>query len=201
MRSDGEETHAEILLAAQELFLTHGYHGASMRMIAQAANITPAAIYNHFSGKDALFTALLESVAPIEPLTACLESISGDNAETILAHMVADLLDIVSEHQVYVRLALIDAQERESAALSTLVPNLLPVFLSFYQCLMAADAADGQLRDLAPHLFVRGLVSLIAGYILTEQVVRSFGQNLFPSLNWAQGFTDLFLHGVLRPQA
>jgi len=201
MRSDGEETRVAILLAAQEMFLAHGYHGASMRMIAGAAEITPAAIYNHFGGKEALFTASLTHVAPLESLTALLENASGDDTEALLKQLVAGIFAMASEHQVYVRLALVDAQEREGAALATLLPRLLPLFLDFYQRLTSVDAAAGRLRDIPPHLFVRGLVSLVAGYILTGQVVRLVEEDLFPPTDWEQGFTALFLYGALRPPA
>jgi len=198
MRSDGEETHAAILQAAQSLFLTHGYHGTSMRMIADAANITPAAIYNHFNGKEALFTALLEHIAPLEPLTALLEHISGDNVEALLSQLVAGMFALASEHQAYVRLGLIDVQERQGAAVAGLLPRLLPPFLNFYGRLTNADA-DARLRDVPPHLLIRGLVSLMAGYILTDQVIASVEPGFLPPVDWEQGFTRLFLYGALRP--
>ncbi len=199
MRSDGEETHAAILEAAQSLFLTHGYHGTSMRMIADATNITPAAIYNHFTGKEALFTALVERLAPLEPMTALLAQIAGDDMEAVMTQLVAGMFALVSEHQAYIRLGLIDVQEREGAAVAGLLPHLLPLFLGFYQRLMDAGA-DTRLRDLPPHLLIRGLISLLAGYILTGQVMAAVEPGLFPPVDWEQGFTRLFLYGVLRPQ-
>jgi len=198
MRSDGEETHAAILQAAQSLFLTHGYHGTSMRMIADAANITPAAIYNHFAGKEALFTTLLEHIAPLEPLTALLEHISGDNVEALLSQLVAGMFALASEHQAYVRLGLIDVQERQGAAVAGLLPRLLPRFLNFYGRLTNADTG-ARLRDVPPHLLIRGLVSLMAGYILTDQVIASVEPGFLPPVDWEHGFTRLFLYGALRP--
>lgn len=48
----GERTRTEILQAAYNLFMLKGYHGTSMRQIAQETGIALGSIYNHFSGKD-----------------------------------------------------------------------------------------------------------------------------------------------------
>jgi outer membrane protein TolC/AcrR family transcriptional regulator len=45
----------EILLAARHRFARHGYTGASMRQIAEEANVTKAALYYHFPDKATLF--------------------------------------------------------------------------------------------------------------------------------------------------
>ncbi|HEY7780844.1 MAG TPA: TetR/AcrR family transcriptional regulator [Ktedonobacterales bacterium] len=50
------ETRRQILAAAEALFIEHGYKGASMKDVAEAVAITPAALYYHFpGGKEELF--------------------------------------------------------------------------------------------------------------------------------------------------
>ena len=57
------ETWRRILTAARDLFLARGYRGVSMREIADAVQITPAALYYHFpQGKDALFTRMIQTL-------------------------------------------------------------------------------------------------------------------------------------------
>ncbi|HSJ03095.1 MAG TPA: TetR/AcrR family transcriptional regulator, partial [Verrucomicrobium sp.] len=50
----------DVLEAAGRVFAAKGFHGASMEDIARAADYATGAIYRYFSGKDALFMALLE---------------------------------------------------------------------------------------------------------------------------------------------
>ena len=51
----------ELLLASgKEEFLTHGYEKASLRTICKKAGFTTGAFYNHFSGKEELYKALVE---------------------------------------------------------------------------------------------------------------------------------------------
>jgi len=62
MHSDVKETlegRERILREAEQLFVQHGYHGVSIRDIAQACGMTNAALYYHFSSKEDLFLNML----------------------------------------------------------------------------------------------------------------------------------------------
>jgi TetR/AcrR family transcriptional regulator len=59
-QSPGE---AAILSAGVRLFAEQGYDGVSMRGIAQAAGVSKANIYHHFSSKETLYLAILQSSA------------------------------------------------------------------------------------------------------------------------------------------
>lgn len=48
----------EILDAAEEVFAAHGYAGASMRAIAEAAGVAQALLHYHFRNKEGLFEAM-----------------------------------------------------------------------------------------------------------------------------------------------
>ncbi|MCX7854185.1 MAG: TetR/AcrR family transcriptional regulator [Anaerolineae bacterium] len=45
---------------ATRLFVAHGYHGISMREIAEQVGVSKANLYHHFRDKEALFLAVLE---------------------------------------------------------------------------------------------------------------------------------------------
>ena len=53
------DTKQIIFDAAAETFAQKGYHGASMKDIAQKANIRPSSIYNHYASKELLMQSLL----------------------------------------------------------------------------------------------------------------------------------------------
>jgi len=48
-----------ILDAAKRAFLAHGYSGASMEAIAEAAPVSKPTLYSHFKGKQELFAAVI----------------------------------------------------------------------------------------------------------------------------------------------
>jgi AcrR family transcriptional regulator len=53
----------EILEAAMSVFTERGYDGGSMREIASRVGVTEPALYRHFSGKEAIFLALMDAVS------------------------------------------------------------------------------------------------------------------------------------------
>jgi len=62
------DTRQAILQAARELFNRHGYDGVSVRDIARAAGISKGNLTYHFSRKEDIVAALLESdSAPLPP--------------------------------------------------------------------------------------------------------------------------------------
>lgn len=56
-------TKRALVDVAEELFTEHGYAATSLDTIVAGARVTKGALYHHFSGKQALFEAVLERVA------------------------------------------------------------------------------------------------------------------------------------------
>ena len=199
--SKGEQTRQEILAVAQRLFLSQGCTATPMRQIALQVGITPAAIYNHYSGKDELFTAVLQNAAPYDEVFALWNNMEADSAEDLVRQMFRASLAYVTHHQDYLQLALIDAQERDGVALASFLPEILPRTQMCYQRLVALDAERGQarLRGVPFVVFVRTLLSLVIGFMLTQRVATPDRVAQIAGIDWAEALADLFLHGVLRP--
>jgi len=53
----------QLLAAAQEVFVAHGYHAAAMDDIAERAGVSKPVLYQHFPGKLELYLALLDAQA------------------------------------------------------------------------------------------------------------------------------------------
>ena len=58
----GEATRGQLLAIAKRLFAQQGYDGTSIETVLREANVSRGALYHHFAGKEALFTAVLEAV-------------------------------------------------------------------------------------------------------------------------------------------
>ena len=72
-----QETWRQILTAAKDLFFAKGYKGVSMKEIADAVQVTPAALYYHFpKGKEDLFTKMIQTLF-VEEGVARIEQIPG----------------------------------------------------------------------------------------------------------------------------
>jgi AcrR family transcriptional regulator len=59
-RKAGEVTRERMLDAAEALFAAHGYHGTSMRDVADATETRIALVTYHFGTKDVLFSKVVE---------------------------------------------------------------------------------------------------------------------------------------------
>ncbi|GAA2905154.1 TetR/AcrR family transcriptional regulator [Streptosporangium fragile] len=57
-----DPTAAAIIAAAVEMMARHGYHGTSVRDIADAAKISPGALYHHFTSKHDLLVTILDRI-------------------------------------------------------------------------------------------------------------------------------------------
>jgi AcrR family transcriptional regulator len=195
----GEQTRREILVAAKRLFLSQGFTATPMRQIALEVGITPAAIYNHFPSKDELFTAVVQDTAPYAELFALFGQIEADTAEDLLRQAFQYLFAFIADHEDYLQLAQIDAQERDGATLATFMPQVVPQALRWHQRLIALDAGQGRLRDVPFLVFLRTLISLLAGFILTRRVAMAAPMIRLPEVDWAQALADIFVYGVLAP--
>ena len=61
--AQGRATRGQLIEVATGLFAGHGYEGTSIEAVLTAAGVSRGALYHHFAGKEALFTAVLEAVS------------------------------------------------------------------------------------------------------------------------------------------
>src|SRR6202046_1675439 len=74
--AQGRATRGQLIEVATSLFADHGYEGTSIEAVLTAAGVSRGALYHHFAGKEALFTAVLDALS--ERITVQLtEVISG----------------------------------------------------------------------------------------------------------------------------
>ncbi|HSF26689.1 MAG TPA: TetR/AcrR family transcriptional regulator [Actinomycetes bacterium] len=81
---------AQLLMAAQEVFVCSGYHAAAMDEIADRAGVSKPVLYQHFPGKLELYLALLDqhAAAMITAVRRALDS-TTDNKQRVAAAIAA----------------------------------------------------------------------------------------------------------------
>ena len=79
------ETRQRLLDAAAELFATRGIEASSVDAIAEAADRTSGAIYDHFGGKEGLLFALLEGWVDDVAAVITAELVAADSLDERLA--------------------------------------------------------------------------------------------------------------------
>lgn len=86
---------ALILKAAGKMFVKHGYSGVSMDAIADAVPVSKRTLYNHFSDKKALFTAVMQ--CRCQQVFQVIEDNLSDekSVDKVLSEMGSKFLDLV----------------------------------------------------------------------------------------------------------
>jgi AcrR family transcriptional regulator len=81
---------AQLLAAAQEVFVGSGYHAAAMDEIAERAGVSKPVLYQHFPGKLELYLALLDqhATAMVTAVRRALDS-TADNKQRVAATIAA----------------------------------------------------------------------------------------------------------------
>jgi len=101
----------QILVGAREVFLTHGFDGASMNDIAKAAGVSKGTIYFHFESKEALFEAIIraerdlqaEQCLQLDAENPAIRSVLTDLARGLISMMMRP--DIVAQVRTVIAVA------------------------------------------------------------------------------------------------
>lgn len=81
---------AQLLQAAQTVFVESGYHGAAMDEIAEHAGVSKPVLYQHFPGKLELYLALLDQhTGELADLVVEAMSSTTNNADRVAATIAA----------------------------------------------------------------------------------------------------------------
>ncbi len=195
-QTKGEKTRETILTASKKLMLEKGYSATSMRMIADESKITPGAIYNHFQSKEQIFETLIDESIPLLEVGDQLTMMQVTEPEEALRFAIRQIAETLLSHEDYIRLGLIDAQERQGKSVRKMLPRLYPIFMGFVAKVWEADKS--LFREMPIEKFLRVLVSLIFGYVYTEIVVNPMESLPLPDVDWVEALVDVFMYGVVN---
>lgn len=151
-----DERRAQLLAAAQEVFVANGYHGAAMDEIAETAHVSKPVLYQHFPSKRELYLALLDShLGALTGLMMGALNSTTDNDERVQAVMRAYYRFIASDDQAH-RLVF------ESDLINdTDVSSRLETFnKTFADAIAQVIAEDTKLPMLEAQLLGRGLAGM-----------------------------------------
>lgn len=198
--SKGERTRQAILEAAEKLILNRGYHGSSMRNIAQQADIAVSGIYNHFASKEAIFETLLGQHQPYSNIAAKLMVLPEQDAPDLVAHVFRLMTSELAADPVFIRLAFIDLQEFKGDTLVQVTNEMIPGVLAFAERLLAS----GRVRqDIPIPVLMRAFAGLAIFYVLSEALVfqddpPKIQIPLPEGIDWIGGIVDIYLNGILK---
>ncbi|WLQ06718.1 TetR/AcrR family transcriptional regulator [Arthrobacter oryzae] len=151
-----DERRAQLLAAAQEVFVANGYHGAAMDEIAETAHVSKPVLYQHFPSKRELYLALLDShLSALTDLMMGALNSTDDNDERVQAVMRAYYRFIASDDQAH-RLVF----ESDLINDSDVSSRLETFNKAFADAIARVIAEDTKLPMLEAQLLGRGLAGM-----------------------------------------
>ena len=192
----GERTHQAVIEAAYELFIEQGYAATSMRQIAERSGLALGGIYNHFSGKEAIFSELIIARHPYKQILPVLVNTPADDVESFVRLAAQALVSELGRRPDFIKLMFIEMVEFKGRnmphMLDQILPQVLPLIKKF-------NKKKKVLRKIPPFIFLRAFIGLFISYYMTELLLSNTPAALLQG-NALDHFVDIFLHGVLANQ-
>ena len=174
-----EERRKQIVDAAEKIFSTKGFGGATIENIADEAELSPATLYLYFKNKDELYASL--NLRMLEVLVEKVEGVchrdSLDPEKKIRALEMA-LYEVYENDPVNVinvlRFQSSEALRNLSPELSSQIKNGARNYLRAIAGIFEEGVEKGVFLDRHPTAFADIVWALFAGLVLWEHTKRGF---------------------------
>lgn len=191
-KGDGHLRRAEILLAAERIFVAHGYEAATIRKIADEVGVSSTALYMHFSDKDQILLEICSSA--MEELLASNRQISAKPIDAVsrVRMMLEAYVAFALHHPNAYRLVFCGSAGMDSLRRQHATMQLGSDCLERFASVIREVAAQGRLRVGDPETVHQVLWAACHGMV-TLMLTK-------PDFEWAppEELTRVMLDGLLH---
>jgi AcrR family transcriptional regulator len=189
----GARTRSALIETGYQLFIEKGYHGTSMREIADEAGLALGGIYNHFANKEDIFVAVLTARNPYLKIFPALQAAQGETVEELVRDAATRMIKALGESRGMMGLMFVEQIEFNGRHIRQIIEVYYPAMKEFIQRL---SEVRGPLRPIPPLVLLRAFIGLFFSYYMTEMLVierlpARARQDTFDH------FIEIYLHGVL----
>ncbi len=192
-KGEGHARRAEILAAAERIFVEHGYEGATIRKIADEVGLSSTALYMHFAEKgEILHEICRQAFAALLELNKAVVAEPGGPEERLRRMMRAYIDFGFANPNAYRLVYMTRPVELQHGAMSAAQELGAGLFRSFEQVVEDAEAEGllrGDARSTAQALWAgcHGVVSLMItkpyfDWVDREKLVSTLLEGLFAGL-------------------
>jgi AcrR family transcriptional regulator len=183
--------------AAAALISDRGLATVTLEAIAVQANCSVHSLYAVFGGRDELLRAVFDRYGPIVDIDDAISDPHAELAETV--HRIYRLMAEAYSREPRVAPAMLaEALARPTgAAVQALAQHTAPRMLAGLGQWLAAEIADGRIRDLPLPLLIQQMLAPITMYTLLRPVLGNVPDFELPELDQAcTVFADAFLRAA-----
>ncbi|NDJ59862.1 MAG: TetR/AcrR family transcriptional regulator [Chloroflexi bacterium] len=153
-----------ILDAAASVFTAKGYSGASIKDIAEAADVADGTIYNYFANKEALLLGLFDRLVDLERVDNRVASAAADNLDdAVIGYFGVHLAHVRAHYDVFRAIIpeVLSTPDLRQRYYGTFVAPLLAVA----EAQIHARISQGQLRQIDEQQAARVVYALFFGLL------------------------------------
>jgi AcrR family transcriptional regulator len=178
-QSAPDTTPVALLLAARRLFADHGFDGASVRAITNAAETNLGAITYHFGSKRRLYEAVMErAITPLANAVVSAAELPGPPAARVAA-VVRAYFEVLTDDPDIPSLMMQDLVIGKASPVPAVasVPPLRRVVATLSR-LVEEGQASGEFRAGEPRLMAVSMIALPVHMNLVRRPLKAFGFDL-----------------------
>jgi AcrR family transcriptional regulator len=184
----------QIIEGALEVFSNHGFHKASIKMIAKAAGIKSSAlIYHYFADKKALLEAIMREQTPIGNLPLLDESLRGKMMdlppEIVLPQVLHGVLSVQDNPKIMRLIVVFITEAARMPEVADTAYDTQRMMLGFAVYYLQHQVKLGRLK---PHNS-----EMVARIIISTMLLNVLAHGVFPKLADGFGERDAYVEQVV----
>lgn len=159
---------------ALRLFCAQGFHGTSMRQIAEKSRVSLGNIYNYYQTKDDLFTSIVNHYGLLmnQERQRLLETVKNPLDPRQIKILALKIRDLVDRHGDFWLLMYVDVTEFGNRHFKRFFTGLTDLFRDHFAKECAVSTRRKSLRGVDPVFAFAALWMQLFNYFLVERLFR-----------------------------
>jgi len=192
----GQERRRQIVAVATGLFVKRGFKGTTTREIARRAGISEAVIFRHFSRKEELYRAIIDSKCDdSRGRSRLMAALEGKEGREVFREVAAFLVREHREDPTLMRLLTHSALEKQDISevfIKTRGLELIEFLEEHVKKLMRAR----DFRRADASLAARAFMGMVLHYSLSQEIYGLKRYRDWPDKRVVETFVDIFFDGM-----
>lgn len=195
-RLKAAERKASILAVAKVLFADKGFHGVSVDEIARRLGVSPAVLYQHFTSKEELYEAALNSMSGIRENYVSAILTEPSDFGSVLMRMTQVFVESVSRDPDYLRMELMSALDEGSAAANPFFENRWRSFTEYIEYSIKELAEEKKVGDIDPRMASLMFQGMLREALYTKCILKENRYKDISLSNLVTQLIEIFLNSI-----